>query len=155
MKKLKLKTALINDAYKVLDTAKYSNLTDQDKVKLWKIFRKLHPIATKLEEEKQDASKRLAPNEDLLARLQKCVQYEKLMDEKADKSLFPMTDEDYIKTVKEYRDYKKLLESALSELEDKEEELEIEVLSEDAFGKLISSNDWTLKQVDSLEFLIE
>ena len=152
MKELKLKTGEIVNAYQVLDEAKYQKMSDDDKVRLWKISRKLSPIAQKYEEERADANRKLVPSDDFNPKLQKAVEYERL--KKEGKEELPMTDEEYTSTLKEFKEYEGLLKKALKDLEEKENEIEIEPLSEEAFGKLMASNDWTLRQVDLLEFII-
>ena len=154
MKSLSLTTEKITKAFKVLDEARYQKLSDDDKVKVWKISRKLGPIALKYEEEALDAERKLMPSEDFPQKLQKVLAYEKALDEGKKDSL-PMTREEHDAFAKEYFAYKDLLNKATAELKEKEATIEFEPLSENAFGKLMSSNDWTLKQVDLIEFIIE
>ena len=154
MKSMKLETKKIVDAYKILDNAKYQKLSDEDKVKLWKISRKLSPIAKKFTEEAEDAQKKLLPSEDFQDKLQKALLYEKMLKEDS-KEEKPLSNEDYLKIVGDFKKYNQLVDSALKELYNKEETLEIELLSPDAFGKLMASNDWTLKQVAQLEFICD
>ena len=48
-----------------------------------------------------------------------------------------------------------LMTAALKEFADEEVEVNIKPLTEEAFSKLMASNNWTLKQVDALEIIIE
>jgi hypothetical protein len=42
--------------------------------------------------------------------------------------------------------YNKLVNDAVKDFAEKEVELEIDPLTEDAFGKLMASNEWTMEQ---------
>ena len=46
--------------------------------------------------------------------------------------------------------FNKLLAKAVKEFADAEVELEFDALSEDAFAKLMASNDWTMQQIGFL-----
>lgn len=153
MKSINVKTADIVAAYRVLDGAKYQKLGDEDKVRLWKISRKLSPVAQKYQENVEDAKRRLLPSEDFPEKLVKAQEYEKLK-EQGIKEL-PMTAEEYVETVKMFHSYTSLLEKALKEYTEEPVTLEIEPLSESAFGRLMASNDWTLSQVDLLALIME
>ena len=48
MKNVELRVEDITAAYVLLGEAKYQKLSDEDKVKVWKISRKLFPVAEKL-----------------------------------------------------------------------------------------------------------
>ena len=155
MKKVNLKTIEIAEAYKLLAEPKYQKLNDEDKVKLWKISRKLAPIALKYEEEKLDANKKLMPDDpEFPQKLQKAAQYENIKLGKESGEL-PITDEEYREIAKIFSEFNSLLKKALSELEEKEESIEIEPLSEEALGKLMDSNNWTFKQIDAIAFIVE
>ena len=71
-----MKTNEILEAYKVLQNAKYQKLSDDGKVKVWKITRLLKPVATQFKEDLQDAQQKLMPDGDFIQRLGKAMQYE-------------------------------------------------------------------------------
>lgn len=149
-----MKTKDIVSAYNVIKNAKYQKLDDSDKIKLWKISRIMKPIATKYEDEINDAKEKLVPSDDFNEKLFKGQQYEIIKQKNLDEPL-PMSDEEYQDFVLEFRKYKKLIEDALNELAEKEVEFDIETLSEDAFSKLLASNDWTLQQIELFDFIVE
>ena len=151
MKKLTLTTEKVLAAYRTLSTAKYSKLEDGDKIKAWKIARKLKPVANKLEEDSQDAAEKMKPYEDFDEKLTKAQQYERIVREKDfDASRLPMGAAEYGQFVDEFQKYNKLVGDAVKEFADKEVELEFEALSEDAFAKLMASNEWTMDQTVAL-----
>lgn len=138
-------------AYKVLGNAKYQKLDDEDKVKLWKISRQLRPLTEQFEEDRKDASKNLVPQE-VKETLPKALQYEKLKKEGAEK--LPMTEAEYLAFAEEFEKCNNLIRTALAEVFDKEVTLTFEPLSEEVFGQLMASNDWTLGEVETLEWIV-
>ena len=144
MKKVKLTTEKVLEAFNVVSTAKYAKLDDQDKVRVWKIARALKPVADKFADDRDDASKKLMPTEDFEERRAKAQQYQSMLsDKQADMTQAPMTPTEFWKFFNENFAYNKLLNEALAEFGKKEVEVEFEPLSEETFGKLMSSNDWT------------
>lgn len=152
MKKLKVTAEKALAIYRILRDAKYQKLEDTDKIKVWKITRNIRPIAEKFEEDVQDANSKFKPKEDFNERLSKAKEYERML-QKGEKEL-PITAEEYSTTVKEFNQYKNLIEQAIKEYAEQESEIEIEPLTEDALGKLMASNDWTIAQVEQLEEII-
>ena len=145
-----MKTNEILEAYKVLQNAKYQKLSDDGKVKVWKITRLMKPVATQFKEDLQDAQQKLMPDGDFIQRLGKAMQYEQ--DKKNEKTS-AITDEEYQAIVKEVNEYNQLVNKAMQEYSEKDVELEFEALSEEDFGKLMASNDWTMAEVGKIEFL--
>ena len=64
MKKLTFKTEKVLAAYRLLGSAKYGKLADEDKIKVLKICIALKPIATKYDEDSKDVAEKLKPSED-------------------------------------------------------------------------------------------
>lgn len=149
-----LKTEKILSAYRVISTAKYSKLDDADKVKVWKIAKAMKPVATQFDEDSKDAAEKLKPTDDFGERLQKAQEYERMLRANEDMSKSPMGAAEYDAFLKEFQDYNKLVSDAVKEFADKEVELVFEGISEDAFGKLMASNEWTMEQVIEIGTLI-
>lgn len=146
-----VKTEDVLGAWRIISTAKYNKMADEDKVKVWKISRILKPIATKFEEDSKDAADKLKPYEDFEQRFQKAQEYEKAIKED---EVTPMTKEEYSKFIEDLKQYNKLVNNAVREFADKEVEIEFEPLSEEAFGKLMASNDWNMEQVMGANLII-
>lgn len=155
MKKTTIKTEGVLNAYRVLSTAKYSKMDDADKIKVWKISRTLKPIADKFDEDSKDAAERFKPSEDFDERLQKAQEFERMVKDKdADMTKAQMGAAEYAKFLEEFTAYQRLVGDAVKDFASKEVELEYDALSEDAFGKLMSSNEWTMEQVTMLGDII-
>jgi len=153
--KKKILTSKVLMAHQVLSTAKYGKLDDADKIKVWKIARKLAPVAEKFDADVKDASEKLKPTEDFSERLMKAQEYEAMVRKPdCDAQKLPMGAAEYDVFIKELRKYNKLVDDAVREFGDKEVEIEFDSVSEDAFGKLMASNDWKMAQVVELGELI-
>lgn len=154
MGKQTIKTEKVLSAYRVLSTAKYTKMDDADKIKVWKIARALKPIATKFDEDSKDASEKMKP-EGFDENLRKAQEYERVTkDANADASKLEMGAAEYNAFIKELQKYNKIVGEAIKEYAEKEVEVEFDALSEDAFGKLMASNEWTMEQTLEIGMLI-
>ena len=154
MKKQTIKTEKVLAAYNIINAAKYTKLDDADKVKVWKIARALKPIATKFDEDSKDAADKMKP-EGFNDNLAKAQEYERVTkDADADTSKLQMGASEYSKFIEELKKYNKLVSDAVREFADKEVEVEFELLSEEAFGRLMASNEWTMEQTVEIGMLI-
>lgn len=154
MKKLTIATEKVLAAYNVLSSAKYSKLDDADKIKVWKITRALKPVAEKFDEDSKDAAEKMKP-EGYDEILPKAQEYERTVKQTDfDASKLPMSTAEYGKFIEEFKAYQKLVNDTISEFAKKEVEMEIETLSEEAFGKLMASNDWNMAQVVALDGIV-
>ena len=152
---IKVKTEKVLVAFNVLNTAKYTKMDDADKIKVWKIARALKPVATKFDEDSKDAAEKLRPSEDFADNLQKAQEFERITKEKNfDASKLPMGAAEYSEFIKKLQDYNRLVGEAVKEFADKEVEIEFEPLSEESFGKLMASNEWTMEQTVEIGMLI-
>lgn len=155
MKKVTLTTEKVLAAYNVISTAKYSKLDDADKVKVWKFTRALKPIAEKFDDDSKDAAEKMKPSEDFDERLTKAQEFERMQrDENADMAKAPIGAAEYGKFITEFRAYQKLVNDTIKDFAEKEVELEFDALTEDAFGKLMASNEWNMAQVTALGDII-
>lgn len=152
-----IKTSEILAAYNVLNAAKYGSMEDADKIKVWKITRVLKPIATKFDEDSKDAAEKMKPKYEggFDETLQKAQEYERITHTpKADASKLPMGAAEYDAFIKELKAYNDLVTKAVEEFAKKEVTINIEPISESAFGKLMDSNDWTFGQTTALSEII-
>ena len=143
--KTKVTTEKILSVYNILKGASYQKMSDDDKIKLWKIARTMKPIATKFEDDSKDAAEKLKP-EGIEVTLEKAKEYEQ-KKQKGDTDL-PMTEAEYLGFINgDWAKFNNLLTKAVKEFADAEVELEFEPLNEESFSKLIASNDWKMEQV--------
>ena len=145
---LTMKTEKVLAVYRILGPAKYDKLSDEDKVKVWKIARAMKPIATQFEEDSKDAAEKMKPADDFNERFQKAQEYERKIKENADD--LPMTPSEYQAFLKDFQKFQNVVNKAIKEFADKEVTLNFEKLNEDAFGKLMASNSWTSDQAVEL-----
>ena len=150
-----ISTEKVLAAYKVLSSAKYGKLDDADKIKAWKIARALKPTATKFEDDSKDAAEKLKPGDDFDDRLQKAREFEVLSrTPNADMEKAPMGAAEYNDFISDFQKFNKNVADALKEFADAKVEVEFEPLTEDAFIKLMNSNDWNVEQAMILGDLI-
>lgn len=150
----KVKTEKVLGAFNVLNTAKYAKMDDADKIKVWKIARALKPIATKFDDDSKDAAEKLKP-EGFDDDLRKAQEYERVTkDKEADASKLEMGVAEYGEFIKKLKEMNKLVADALKEFANKEVDIDFEPISEDAFTKLMASNDWTMEQAVMIGELI-
>ena len=148
--KKELTTEKVLVAYRILGPAKYDKMSDEDKVKVWKIARQMKPIATQFEEESKDASEKLKPGDDFVERLQKAQEYERKVKEGDTDGKLPMAPKEYQEFMKEFQKFQGLVDKAIREFAKKMVSLDFEPLTEEAFGKLMASNSWTSDQTIEL-----
>lgn len=152
--KMTIETKRLYEAFSVLNTAKYTKLEESDKIKVWKIARALKPVATKFEDDNRDAAEKMKP-ERFDENLENAQEYEKAMkDANVDASSLKMGAAEYNKFISELKAYNELVGKTIEEYANKKVKVEFEPLSEDAFGKLMASNDWTMEQVIQLGIII-
>lgn len=146
-----VKTIEVVNVYNILNSSKYRNLNDSDKIKVWKICRELKSISDKYNEDKEDLINRLKP-ENFDIKFQRGREYEELLKRKAngEEVQLNMSVEEYNDIVKEYQSYDELIKKGIDEISNKEIELNIEPLTKESFGIYMSSNDWTMEQVIKL-----
>lgn len=150
----KVKTEKVLGAFNVLNTAKYAKMDDADKIKVWKIARAMKPIATKFDEDSKDAAEKLKP-EGFDDDLRKAQEYERVTKDKdADASKLEMGAAEYGEFIQKLKEMNKLVADALKEFANKEVDIDFEPISEDAFTKLMASNDWTMEQAVMIGELI-
>lgn len=153
--KTKITTEKVLNAYRIISGAKYTKMDDADKIKVWKIARALKPVATKFDEDSKDAAEKMKPSEDFADNLQKAQEFERITKEKNfDASKLPMGAAEYNEFIKKLQDYNRLVGEAVKEFAEKEVVIEFEPLSEESFGKLMASNEWTMEQTVEIGMLI-
>lgn len=149
--KKQIKTEALLKVFNVLNGAKYGKMDDADKIRVFKIVRKLKPIAEAFEDESKDAAEKLK-FEGFDTLLEKAKEYEAKVKKESEE--LPMTAEEYNKFISDFKNYNKLVGEAIKEFAERENELDFDGITEDAFNKLMNSNDWTFGQAAALEVII-
>jgi hypothetical protein len=145
-------TSIVTRAWQVLGASKYGKLSDDEKIKVWKISRVLQPVAKQFNEESKDAADKLKPSEDFQERLAKAQAFEMAArNPKLDTSKLEMGAAEYQEFMAgDYQRYNQMVNEALKESAMKDVEIDIEPLTEETFVKLMNSNDWTFDVVQLL-----
>ena len=146
--------------FRLLNAAKYTKMEDGDKIKAWKVLRALKPIAEKFDDDIKTSREKLKPEgyDELLKRAQQIEADERkvfgeINSQQREQEFIKMLSgkyENYAKLQEVQRNFIKLCNDALREFAQSDVELEFEPLNENAFEKLMSSNDWSLSQVGFL-----
>ena len=129
-------------AYALLKDAKVTKMDDTDKYALVRKLRTMRRTAGDLEEERTDALEKLK-GEGHDAFVAKAQQWRR---EGADTTL---TEEERAEVNKYFEEYDRKVRECLEAGEGKTVDVGAP-LSEEAFGKLAASNDWTLGQMDAV-----
>lgn len=146
-----MKTKEIAVAYTLLKGAKLSKMEDEDKFKVIKAMRVMRPIAEKFDKDEKEAADKLK-DEKHGEMSEKANQHnEALLSKQVDK-LLPASE---LVTLNMYfNDYQKKLNECLKPLQEEEVPAEFDKLTEEAFKKLLASNDFTVEQMLDLEILL-
>ena len=143
----KIATEKVLNVYNLINEAKISKMDDADKFKMIKIARALKPVATSFEDFKKDAGEKLkGENHDKMV--------EKAQQWQAEGEKTTLTEAERIEINKYFNDYNNKIVECLKEEAAKENELDFEPLGEEAFGKRVASNDWTLGQITAIEEVV-
>lgn len=145
-----MKVRKIAEAYNVLASAKINKCEDGEKVAVWKVCHAIKKVAEDYQDACKDATSKLNDIEDYESKMQKALEYESKKGKDCN-----MTAEEYKAFVVEYDRVRKLVDSAVKEIGDADTTLDVEGISEDAFGRLLASNpDWDMKQIEAISDVI-
>lgn len=135
---MKKKTETILAIYNVLKDAKLTKMEDSDKYAIIKILRRLRPITEDFEAFKKDASERLKPENwlDIVAKVQQW---------RREGENTTLTEDERRSINLAIVNYEREVQECISEELNWEVDIDIPVLTEEAFEKLMASNDWEAK----------
>lgn len=143
-----MKTMNIVSAYRTINAAKLTKMYDADKYKVIKAIRAMKPIATSFDDFTKEAQERLK-DDDFSAMQKKAEQWQKEGEQTT------LTMDERIAINRFFTDYNKRVEECVKEEAEKEVSPEYGRLSEEAFEKLIGSNDWTVKEIMEVEDVLK
>lgn len=135
-----MKTKQVVEAYNVLGGAKLTKMEDKDKFTVIKAMRQMKPVATGYEDFVKDAQEKLKDEhfDDMRGKAQK-------WQEEGDKTA--LTVDERIEVNAYFAAYNKRVNDCLKEEREKEVELGYGRLDEEAFGKLVASNDFDVNTI--------
>lgn len=148
-----MKTIEIINIYAFLKEAKLTKMEDKDKFSIIKALMAMKPIAIGHEDFLENAKEKLKgdKHDEWTERARK------FESENRGKKVESLSDDELseLKSINEYFSaYNKSVEQCVREEAEKEADVAFEKLTEEAFGKLIASNDWTCGQIMELSDLI-
>lgn len=157
MKKVKLSTKKILEAYNVIGSCKYGKMDSDDKIRVWKLTCALKPIAEKYDEQVKDASEKMKPGNGFDELRDKVNVFQQMTrSTNFDATKLPMGPSEFMEALKEIREYGKLVDKSLKDFSDKEETVEFEPITSEAFLKLMDSNpDIVMAQFASLDWIVK
>ena len=142
-----MKTIEAVKAYKILKRAKLTKMDEADKLTVIKAMRALRPVAETYDKDTEEGRRALQDDrfDDMQQKAQK---HNEAIQEKKQDGLLSYSD---LKELNDYfTAYDKSVRRMQSELDDREQELTIGRLSEEAFGRLAASNDLTCEELETL-----
>lgn len=151
-----IKTEKVLEAFNILQGAKSTNLSTEERIKVWKISRILAPIAERMDADGKDAAEKFKEGfENFDERLAKAQEYmAKSKDKNVDAKTLPMGAAEFEEFKEgDWKAYSLILKKALDEFAQKEIEVMFEPISENTLIKLMESNDWTFEYLNILDFL--
>lgn len=142
--KKEMTTNTVLSVYKLLNDSKLTKMEDKDKFIVIKAVRKLKPIAADFDDFQKDAQEKLK-GENFEEMQKKAQQWQKDGDKTT------LAEDERREINKFFNEYYKKLKECLKEETERKHELEYEKLSEDAFGKFISSNDFKVDDIIKIQ----
>lgn len=142
--KKEMTTNTVLSVYKLLNDSKLTKMEDKDKFIVIKAVRKFKPIAADFEDLKKDVQEKLK-GENFEEMQKKALQW----NEEGDKTT--LTEDERKEVNMFFYEFNKNVKECLKEETEKKHELEYEKLSEDAFGKFISSNDFKVDDIIKIQ----
>jgi hypothetical protein len=136
-----MRTKELAQVYNLLKGAKLSKMEDSDKIKVVVAMREIKKIVTPYNEAINDARESLKDGD-----------FERSVGKLRDFKNLP--DEDKVALNTYFQTYEENIAKAVSDIAESEHELQYERLSEDAFGKFIASNDFTIEQIMKLQDIL-
>lgn len=136
-----MKLKEIVNAYKALGEAKVSSLEESEILKIVKARKTMRPIFEDFEAFLKDVQEKFKPEnlEELQIKAQKWSE---------------LSDEEKIEINKIFRQYEQAINTALLEEQEKEFELNIDKLSEEAVSKLLKDNEWSINKLDEISIMV-
>lgn len=146
-----MKTIEAVKAYKILKRAKLTKMDEADKLTVIKAMRALRPVAETYDKDTEEG--RRALQDDRFEEMQqKAAKHNEAIQNKSQDGLLSFSE---LKELNDYfTKYEKSARELVKELDEKEITITIGRLNEDAFGKLVASNDMTGEDLMALSDVI-
>lgn len=142
---MKVKQAV--EAYKILKGAKLTKVEYNDKFKVVKAMISLRPVAEKYEKDEKDGLDALK-GENFEAMQEKATKHNEATQSGKKEDM--LSYDELRELNKFFADYQKEAGEFIKSIQDKDVEVSFDKVSEEAFGKLVDSNDFTGEDIMKL-----
>lgn len=146
-----MKVKEIVQSYLVLKDAKLTKMEDADKFKVIRAMREMRPVVEKYSADEKEASEKLE-DEDYKSAMEKAEGHNEALKEGDKSGMLSYSELKEIQSVFDKVDKSK--KEILNELQGEEKDMHFDKISEEAFGKLIASNDFKVEQMLYLEIVL-
>lgn len=144
-----VKTKNVVEVFSIMKAAKYSKMSDADKISVWKIYKAIKTIGKDYEDDIKDLEQKLIPYEGFSDDLTKAIKFEN--SKVNNETLSEMTDDEYKCFISKFNVFRTSVDNAIKEIDEKTVTINIEPLTSDAFDRFRMSNDWTFEQAAIIE----
>lgn len=144
-----MKTKDIRSIYDILENAKLTNLSAQDKLAILKIVRVVKPIAVESREFEDNAREQLKDDR-FDTMVQKAITYNTLVTKYGEGNPIPEEEnpisvEEHRELVEYFYNFDNAMKNLIDEEDEKDHDITLSTISEDTFNKLVESNpDWDM-----------
>ena len=139
----------ISDIFNIVSAAKFTKMSDQDKIAAWKLIKEIKEISTSFNEDVEDIKRMFMPYDGFENDLMTGMRYEEAKKNGTDFN--ELTDEEYTNILEKYKSYQTSVDNAIGDISNKKVVFKNDALSKDAFESLVCSNDWSFDDVDKVE----
>ena len=145
---MKLKTSEIIGVYAILKDAKLTKMESTDKFKVVKMMRPMQGVAEEWDKFMENVDKKLQKENH-----EEIIEKAKKWNSEGENTT--LTNDEKAEINKYLIEFQKEKNECIKEEVEKEHEIEFTKINENAFEKLVDSNDWSVNQILLLESLIK
>ena len=139
----------ISDIYNIVSSAKFTKMSDQNKITAWKMIKEIKTIAAPFNEDIEDIKRMFMPYEGFENDLMTGIRYEEAKKNNNDFS--EITDEEYAEILEKYKSYQTSVDKAIEDISDRKVTLKNNPLNKEVFEELVCSNDWAFDDIEKIE----
>lgn len=151
---MKVKTKDVVEAYNNLKELKISSVDDETMINLWKNIKAFRPIVE--ERNKDGEAVKTSLMDDKFNEMQQRLMHAKEREEKKNRGEYELTAEDIIDVTEintYFAEFNRKSEKFFNELDEKENEVDVHMLSENEMLKALKSNGKDFKVMETLSWL--
>ena len=124
----------ISDIYNIVSSAKFTKMSDQNKITAWKMIKEIKTIAAPFNEDIEDIKRMFMPYEGFENDLMTGMRYEEAKKNNNDFS--EITDEEFAEILEKYKSYQTSVDKAIEDISDRKVTLKNNPLNKEVFEEL-------------------